>query len=120
MLKISISHKAADLQLILNICNQLTINSTNFIDYEDYYNLQSFCKSIRNKKENLQNRYRRKPINTVLISSNINELKSLEKLYDLNYTYFFTDGNIYQRLMFTNIIQQFIHYKTNHIYAPFS
>lgn len=119
MLKISITHKANDLNLMIAICNRLTIQSTNFIDYEDYYNLQSFCKSIRSKRENLQNRFSRKPIKTVNISANINELKSLQKLFDLNYSWFFTDQFIYERLMFQGILDQFNRYKTNHIYVPF-
>jgi len=88
MLKIPITQNVNDLQLQINICSQLTTQCTNYIDYVDFYNIQSYCKALRTKKEYLQNKVRRKPIKQVVISVNINELKSVQKLFELNILFF--------------------------------
>lgn len=114
---INVPHQVKDLQMIINVCSALVKNSTDFIDHTDYYNIQSYCKKLRNKRETNFRAIR--PRTGVSISMNINELRSLEKLYDLNYVFFNDERHIYERLMFTGFLEPYMKFKVNHIYNPF-
>jgi hypothetical protein len=120
MLKIPIQHKSIDLQMTINICSQLVKQSTNYIDYVDYYNIWNYCKSLRTKKENIQQNFATKfHKREVTISVNLNELKSLQKLFDLNIIWFQESKNIYETLLFKGILEQYEKHKNNHILQPF-
>jgi hypothetical protein len=117
-MKIPIIHKKDDLQLIINLCSSLVINSVECLDYEDYYNLQAYCKAIRSRKESLS--WRRTRSKEISFQVDINSLRSLNKLHDLNYTYFDNPDNIYQDLMITAILEQYNKHKQNSVYDPFN
>lgn len=119
MVNLIVRHTINDLQLMINLCSKLIKNSTGFIDVTDYYNVQSYCKKLRTKKETNFTRMRLKPRKTVNVSMNINELKSLEILFDLNYVVFIEDQNIKERLLFSSILEHYNLFKKNHIYDPF-
>lgn len=118
MLKIPVIHKKDDLQLLINLFSFLVMNSVECLDYEDYYNLQHYCKILRSKKENMS--WRRKKGKEISLPVDINSLRSLCKLYDLNYTFFDNQENIYQDLMITAILEQYSKHKQNSIYDPFN
>lgn len=118
MLKMPIIHKKDDLQLIINLCSALVIRSVSFLEYEDYYNLRSYCMKVRSKKESLP--WRRSKSKTITLQCDINELRSLQKLQDLHYTFFDNPDNIYQDLMITAILEQYNKHKQNSVYDPFN
>lgn len=119
MLIFNVKHPVKDLQLIISICCSLVKRNIEHIDHTDFYNLQHYCIKLRNKKEAFQIRTIRRN-SEVLVKMNINELQSLEKIYDLNVEYFHQDKNVYERILITQILDAYFKFKINHIYAPFN
>jgi hypothetical protein len=119
MLTFSVKHPVKDLLRIIQICSVLVKENIELLDHTDFYNIQSYCKKLRSKKESYSYRAIRHR-SEVAIVVNINELRSLEKLFDLNNEYFNLSDNIRETLIFTSILQEYRKFQLNHIYEPFT